>query len=217
MSQNQNNNDVKPKVDSELDNLKKLGIMFDTLEATALEAQKKELELQKDTIIDKAKKQKKKEKILEVQETTESLENITSELVGTLYLPIELFVNDGLESKGITPISEQEIQKLFNLLIKLLPKEAFEKIIEAGKKAKKVDWLKNMSEGIALLKHLFKMFYKRYKGRIALKTLIGVISMILTLMVEKKKRKLSPKSIKALKKMYFGNISKTKKKRSKSN
>jgi len=163
MSKNQNNNDIEPEVDSELDNLKKLGIMFDTLEATALEAQKKELELQKDTIIDKAKKSKKKEKILEVQETTESLENITSELVGTLYLPIELFINDGLEDKGITPISEAEIQKLFNLLIKLLPKEAFEKIIEAGKKAKKVDWLKNMSEGIALLKHLFKMFYKRYK------------------------------------------------------
>jgi len=64
---------------------------------------------------------------------------------------------------------------------------------------------------------ILRWLYKNYKGRIALKTLIGVISMILTLMVEKKKRKLSPKSIKALKKMYFGNISKTKKKRSKSN
>ncbi|TFG24543.1 MAG: DUF1624 domain-containing protein [Promethearchaeota archaeon] len=64
---------------------------------------------------------------------------------------------------------------------------------------------------------ILRMLYKRYKGRVALKTLIGVISMILTLMVEKKKRKSSPKSIKTLKKIYFGNIFKTKIKRIKSN
>ena len=130
MAKKQNNKNIEPESDSEVENLKKLGVMFDTLEKKALDYQKKVLESQKDTIIDKAEKQKDKENIQEIQETSENLENITSELVSGLYIPIELFVNDGLIDKGITPINEKEIQELFNLLIKLLPKDTFQKIIE---------------------------------------------------------------------------------------
>lgn len=53
---------------------------------------------------------------------------------------------------------------------------------------------------------ILRGLYKKYKAKIALKTLIGVISMILTLKAEKKKRNLSKTSIKVLKKIYFGNI-----------
>ena len=31
------------------------------------------------------------------------------------------------------------------------------------KLTKKIDWVKNLAKGIALIKHLYKMFYKRYK------------------------------------------------------
>ena len=163
MSKKENKENSEVEIDSELDNLKKLGIIFDTLEEKALEFEKKELESQKDTIIEKAKKQKDKEKIQEVQETTDDLENINAELVGALYIPIDLFINEGFENKGITPISEIEIEKLLELLFKLLPTEIFEKITETMKLTKKLDWVKNLTKGIALIKHLYKMFYKRYK------------------------------------------------------
>ena len=55
---------------------------------------------------------------------------------------------------------------------------------------------------------ILRGLFKKYKAKIALKTLIGVISMILTLKAEKKKRNLSKASIKVLKKIYYGNISK---------
>lgn len=48
-----------------------------------------------------------------------------------------------------------------------------------------------------------RLLYNKYKAKIALKTLIGVASMMLTLMIEKRKRDLSKASIKGLKKMYF--------------
>ncbi|KKM87852.1 hypothetical protein LCGC14_1264760 [marine sediment metagenome] len=163
MVKTQNNENSESNDDSELDGLKKLGVMFDTLEKKAWELREKDKTSKIDTIIEKADSQKQKEKILETQETTESVENIASELVGTLYLPIELFLNDGLEAKGIDIINENEIQKLLDLLFKLLPKEAFETITEAFKKTKKISWLKNMDKGIAVFKHIFKMFYKRYK------------------------------------------------------
>ena len=56
---------------------------------------------------------------------------------------------------------------------------------------------------------ILRMLYKKYKGKIALKTLISLISMMLTLEIEKQKRKLSKTSIKVLKKMYFDNILRT--------
>ncbi|TFG14212.1 MAG: DUF1624 domain-containing protein [Promethearchaeota archaeon] len=56
---------------------------------------------------------------------------------------------------------------------------------------------------------ILRMLYKKYKGKVALKTLIGIVSMMMTLEIEKQKRNLSKTSIKLLKKMYFGNISRT--------
>jgi uncharacterized membrane protein len=56
---------------------------------------------------------------------------------------------------------------------------------------------------------ILRMLYKKYKGKVALKTLIGIISMMLTLEIEKQKRNLSKTSSKLLKKTYFGNISRT--------
>ena len=53
---------------------------------------------------------------------------------------------------------------------------------------------------------ILRMLYKKYKGKVALKTLISIISMMLTLEIEKQKRNLSKTSMKVLKKMYFGNI-----------
>ncbi len=53
---------------------------------------------------------------------------------------------------------------------------------------------------------ILRMFFKKYKSKIALKTLIGIASMILTLEVEKRKRNLSKTSIKGLKKMYISTI-----------
>jgi hypothetical protein len=50
------------------------------------------------------------------------------------------------------------------------------------------------------------MLYKKYQAKIAVKTFIGIISMILTLKIEKMKRNLSKSSIKMLKKIYFGNL-----------
>ncbi|MFX1340616.1 MAG: heparan-alpha-glucosaminide N-acetyltransferase domain-containing protein [Promethearchaeota archaeon] len=55
---------------------------------------------------------------------------------------------------------------------------------------------------------ILRMLYKKYQGKVALKTLIGIISMMMSLEIEKQKRKLSKTSIKFLRKMYFGNISK---------
>ena len=59
---------------------------------------------------------------------------------------------------------------------------------------------------------ILRVLYKKYKGKIALKTFIGVVSMILTLEVEKRKRNLSGDSIRSLKKMYIGTIFGAKKK-----
>ncbi|MFX0072906.1 MAG: hypothetical protein ACFFAO_17655, partial [Candidatus Hermodarchaeota archaeon] len=50
---------------------------------------------------------------------------------------------------------------------------------------------------------LLRQLYNKYKAKIALKTLISVVSMWLTLMIEKRKRKLSNNTIKGLKKMFF--------------
>jgi len=168
MVKKENNKEVVPEQESEIDNLEKLGVMFDTLEQKALEFRKKEKNAEKDIFIEKANEQKSQEKILksqeiEIMETSEFLNEVSSELVGSLFIPIELFLNDGLENKGITPITEVEIQKLLTLLIKLLPKDSLDKITEITKATKKVDWLKNVVKGIALAKHLFKMFYNRYK------------------------------------------------------
>jgi hypothetical protein len=54
---------------------------------------------------------------------------------------------------------------------------------------------------------ILRILYKKYQAKVALKTIIGAISLILTLKMEKLKRNLSKSSIKMLKKMYFGNIS----------
>jgi len=59
---------------------------------------------------------------------------------------------------------------------------------------------------------ILRILYKKYKEKIALKTLIGIISMVLTLEVEKRKRNLSKTSIKGLKKMYISNIFRSKRK-----
>ena len=53
---------------------------------------------------------------------------------------------------------------------------------------------------------VLRMLYKKYQAKIAVKTFIGIISMILTLKIEKMKRNLSKSSIKMLKKIYFGNL-----------
>jgi len=175
MPKKENNREIEPEVDSEVDKLKKLGVMFDALEKKALDYEKKQKNAEKDIFIEKANKQKSQEKILKTQEkilktqeieileTSEFLDEISSELVGSLFIPIDLFLNDGLESKGITPISEAEIQKLLTLLIKLLPKDSLDKITEITKQTKKIDWLKNIGKAIGLIKHSFNMFYKRYK------------------------------------------------------
>ena len=132
-----NDDKQEPEIESELDNLKKLGIMFDTLEQQALKLKKKEIESEKDDFIDKANKQKEKETILELKETTQDL-------------------------KGITPISIAELEKTLNKIINLLPKDILQKITEISKKTGKIPSLKNLDKILSLSKHLIMMFYPRY-------------------------------------------------------
>ena len=157
-----NDDKQEPEIVSEIEKLKKLGIMFDSLEKQALKLKKKEIEAEKDNFIDKANKQKDKENILELKETTQNLEGITSELIGVLHIPIELFINEGLSDKGITPISIAELEKILNLIVKLLPTDILQKITEISKKTSKIPSLKNLDKLLSLSKHLIMMFYPRY-------------------------------------------------------
>jgi len=163
LSLKKNKETPESEPESELETLEKLGVVMDALEKKAKEAQIQELESQKDTIIEKAEKQKTKENILEIKEISDNLETITKELVSTFFIPIDLFVNIGFQDKGITPITELEIQKLFELIMKMLPKESLEKLTETAKKTKKLDWFKNLDKSIALIRHLLKMSYTRIK------------------------------------------------------
>ena len=122
-----------------------------------------------DKVIKKANEEKEKEKIQESEETKEIIFDINEELVGTLFIPIDLFLNDNLEKRGITPFTEKELKKLFDLILKLMPKEFIAKITETTKKTKKISWFKNIDKILALMKHLYRMTAVRYKQYMAWK------------------------------------------------
>jgi hypothetical protein len=153
----------EPEKDPELDNLEKLGLMMGTLEKRANKRLKNEMDSKNDDFIEKANQKKEKETIQDSAETSATLFDINEELVGTLFIPIDLFINDGLESKGINPFTESEIKKLLDLILKLLPSEVLTKITEMTKKTKKITWFKNIDKILAISKHLYKMFGVRFR------------------------------------------------------
>lgn len=163
MSSKQKNKEALPDETDDLETMSKFGIIIDSLEKKVSEERLKELDNKNDSLIEKAEKKKEREIILESEETQGDLENVSKEMVSMLFIPIDLFINQGLQSKSITPISEPEIVKLFELLIQLLPRNVLTNIAETAKATKKISWLKNMDKFLALFKHLLFMFYKRNK------------------------------------------------------
>lgn len=157
------NKEALPDEPDDLETMSKFGIIIDSIEKRVSEETLKEIDSTNETLIEKANKKKDKEIIQEIQETQDDLEGISKEMVSLLFIPIDLFINESLQSKSIDPISESEILKLFELIIQLLPKNVLTTITETAKKTKKISWLKNIDKVLAFSKHLLVMYYKRFQ------------------------------------------------------
>lgn len=160
--------DKKQEVDSPVNengevDLGKLGVMLESLEGEVLKKQKGVRNAKNADLIEKAQKQDDAENIPEIIEIEKAFSEFKELFIVGLFVPIDMFLNDLLDEKGIEPITKKELSKLLDKIFESMPSKVIQSVATATKFTKNKDWYKNLEMVLGLLTQITKMIYPRYQ------------------------------------------------------
>lgn len=153
----------QPEQETEAVDLGKLGVMFESLEIELLKKQKSVKNAKNADLIKKADQKDDAENIPEITEIAHAFSEFKELFVIGIFAPIDLFLNDALDEKGINIITKKEISKLLDTIFKALPAPVIKSIIKATKATKSKDWYNNLELTLGLLTQITKMIYPRFQ------------------------------------------------------